>query len=114
MPAGDCQRCGAAEVRCKGLCARCYFAQRYERPEGRARPGGARGPVAAQGSWPARAACQKHGALPWTGPVATPSMRSVCSSCPVRVACLADALGDPETAGVRAGTTEAERARLRR
>lgn len=35
MPAGTCHQCGAAEVRCKGLCGRCYA---YERRSGRARP----------------------------------------------------------------------------
>lgn len=135
MAVGTCQRCGAGQVRCKGLCARCYFARRYERPEGgvggvetRAfeRAWDARQLVAAlvaelpepgrhQGaSWAARAACRAHPGLPWDGRLATAEMRAVCRACPVTGPCLAEALADPGVAGVWAGTTAAERARLRR
>lgn len=36
MPAGTCQDCGAGQVRCKGLCVRCYSYHRNH--HGRARP----------------------------------------------------------------------------
>lgn len=132
MAAGTCQRCGAAEVRCKGLCARCYAAARRERP----------GAVGAEGlalerawdsrqlvvslvaelpepgrhlgaSWAARSACRAYPGLPWDGPAVTEAMRAVCGACPVRTACLAEAVGG-QVAGVWAGTTAAERARMRR
>jgi WhiB family redox-sensing transcriptional regulator len=38
----------------------------------------------------------------------------VCASCPVRAPCLQAALGDPRTAGIWGGTTEEERAAMRR
>lgn len=145
MPAGNCQRCGAAEVRCKGLCSRCYFARRYERPEPLLtrdqalaeplltgdqartleRAWGARQLVAAlmaespeQGrhetaSWRAAAACRTRRDLPWEGERPTPEMRAICASCPVGDACLAEAVADRSVGGVWAGTTRAERRRLR-
>lgn len=135
MPPGTCQTCGAGEVRCRGLCARCYFAIRRQRPQGG--NGGVEGralerawdshqlavalvntvPYPARelgASWVARAACRNHPGLPWDGRAVTPLMRDVCDSCPVRAPCLAEALADPGVAGVWAGTTSAERAGLRR
>jgi len=131
---GTCGRCGAAEVRCKGLCYRCYFARRYERPTGGLAGGQARAlerawnahqltvalvtelpePGRHQGpSWAARAACRAHPGLPWDGERVTPAMRALCDTCPTRAACLAEATAG-RVAGVWAATTTAERARLRR
>lgn len=135
MPAGICVECGADEVRCKGLCGPCYFAERRS----------ARRPVTAIGigaraserawdagqlvaalvaelpepgrhqgaSWAARAACRDHPDLRWEGRLVTAGMRAVCGSCTVRAECLAEALADPGVGGVWAATTAAERARLR-
>lgn len=133
MAVGTCQECGAGDVRCKGLCSRCYFASRRQRPagsvgvEGRAlerawdqhqlvaaliaelpEPGRHRG-----ASWVSRAACRAHPGLPWDGPAVTDQVRAVCGGCPVRAACLAEALADPGVAGLWAATTPADRRRLR-
>lgn len=40
--------------------------------------------------------------------------REVCAQCPVREACLEEALSDPTLDGIWAGTTVKERARLRK
>lgn len=134
MAAVTCQECGAAEVRCTGLCPRCYAAARRasRRPavmDGQAlaleRAWDAGQLVAAlvaelpepgrhQGaSWVTRAACRVHPALPWDGVAVTEAIRAVCCACPVRDACLAEALADPGVAGVWAATTPADRRGLR-
>jgi WhiB family redox-sensing transcriptional regulator len=40
--------------------------------------------------------------------------KAVCARCPVRAECLAEALETPNTVGVWGGTTDGERAALRR
>jgi len=129
-----CRRCGVGQVRCKGLCARCYFADRYEPAQQSGHPGvegralerawdshqltvllvnERPAPGRQMRSWATRAACRDHPDLPWTGRTATPEMRAVCAGCPVRVHCLAEALVERWLDGVWAGTTPAERRRLR-
>jgi WhiB family redox-sensing transcriptional regulator len=64
-------------------------------------------------SWAVRAACVDHPALPWSEARVTDEMRAICGACPVKAACLAEALAAPDVRGVWAGTTPAERKRLR-
>lgn len=62
-------------------------------------------------AWHTRAACRGRRALFFAddpGPA-----RAICVTCPARRDCIAAALDDPDTAGVWAGTTEAQRARAR-
>ncbi len=66
--------------------------------------------------WMARAACRGQGTatfFPGKGQSAQPA-RSVCASCPVATECGEYVLADDGLAGVWAGSTERERARLRR
>lgn len=123
-------------VRCKGLCARCYSADRSDLARAPRPPAGVdfralerawdvhQLAVALQchvpyparnlgGQWVARAACRDQRHLAWDGKTVTDPMRAVCDSCPVRADCLAEAMADPAVAGVWAGTTAAERAGLR-
>lgn len=135
MVSGPCERCGAPVVRCKGLCARCYFARRYERPPAPAAGAGVRGralerawdsrqllvalmaeppaPAWEMRSWTTRSACRERRDLPWEGRQVTAEMRAICDGCPVRAECLAEALEDRKVDGVWAGTTPTQRRRLR-
>ena len=71
--------------------------------------------------WRRRAVCAAPGVDPETvfpvkGGSAKPAKR-ICARCPVRVACLEDALDTPtlqDEHGIRGGTTPAERRVLRR
>lgn len=141
MPVGTCQECGADEVRCKGLCTRCYAASYYRRVGRGGRPSRAalvtaaraaaleeawrahqtlralmaEAPNAGRGpTWKALAACRDHRDMAWAGNRVTIAMRAVCGACPVRDRCLAEAMADPAVGGVWAATTAAQRARLRR
>lgn len=40
--------------------------------------------------------------------------KAICAECPARRTCLEEALSDPTTSGIWAGTTERERRRIRR
>ncbi len=46
-------------------------------------------------------------------PDRAPLAMAICRRCPVRQACLAEALARPELLGIWGGTTEADRVRLR-
>jgi WhiB family redox-sensing transcriptional regulator len=68
--------------------------------------------------WQQWAACAAPGVdpelfFPEQGGTAAPAKR-ICASCPVRAACLADALATRDEHGIRGGTTPQERQRLRR
>lgn len=41
-------------------------------------------------------------------------VRAVCAGCPVHTPCLAEALANPDTKGIWAGTTDRDRKRMRR
>ena len=69
--------------------------------------------------WQARAACRDYDPELWfpVGPHATDSPvwdkpRAVCATCPVRDACLDDAIEHDDTWGMRAGLTPQQLARL--
>jgi WhiB family redox-sensing transcriptional regulator len=69
------------------------------------------------GHWTARAACGKGKVAPdalFVEGAAQRDARSVCSSCVVRMECLADALDSRADFGVWGGMTERERRALRR
>ncbi len=66
-------------------------------------------------AWHARAACRGRGVGAFFDERSLPTVseaRALCGSCPVRVECLAAALADAATAGVRAGTTRLQRAAM--
>lgn len=68
------------------------------------------------GDWRARAACKGLPTQLWF-PVSAPPTRDVlevCRACPVKAACLAEAMSTPWLAGVWGGTTQRERAAARR
>lgn len=67
-------------------------------------------------SWHARASCRRRGDIAWfsSGPRSQEAARAVCAGCEVREQCLAFAMALPDLVGVWGGTTEAERARIRR
>lgn len=133
MPSGSCERCGAAKVRCKGLCARCYFADRRVRQPAMVGAAEARTlerawrdhcviaalmaerpqPARRGEPWKARAACRDRRDLRWAERRVTLAMRAVCEACPVRAECLATALADPTIDGVWAATSPADRVGLR-
>ncbi len=70
----------------------------------------------ARPSWHTMAACrgqELEAFFPEVGKGARRA-REICATCSVRTECLTAALNDPELRGVWGGTTEAERARMRR
>lgn len=78
------------------------------------------------GSWPGRALCADHNPDAWFPPggggraperrmaMASASVKAVCGDCPVREACLMEALERNERHGVWGGLDEFERKALRR
>jgi len=70
--------------------------------------------LVARPAWHQRAACR--GQTPAFFVKGTPPTRTrqICAGCPVQVACLQYALADPELVGLWGGTTERERAEMRR
>jgi hypothetical protein len=70
------------------------------------------------------AVCSSDDVPPWLGQAFTPDRRDLepyakalvgefCDACPIREACLRDALNDPSAIGIRGGTTTLERHRMR-
>ena len=67
-------------------------------------------------AWQSQSACRGTGPdsfFPARG-ASLRATRVLCASCRVRSDCLAEALADPDLAGVWAGTTDRERRRIRR
>jgi len=70
----------------------------------------------AQAGWRRRAACARRGVdpelfFPEQGGRPEPAKR-ICARCPVRAACLDDALATRDEYGIRGGMTPGERRRL--
>lgn len=67
-------------------------------------------------AWMARAACrgEPHATF-FLGLGGSPKRgKALCAGCPVRDECFSYAMADPDLVGWRAGTSEQERARMRR
>lgn len=61
--------------------------------------------------WRVSAACSGRTDLDWIDPTQAQEAecRAICAACPVRVACLAEALSDPDNMGIWGGTDWLER-----
>lgn len=64
--------------------------------------------------WQDYAACRGLSTDQWFTPEQSELARITCATCPVHDECLAYALGDPGLVGWWGGTSERERAKMRR
>jgi WhiB family transcriptional regulator, redox-sensing transcriptional regulator len=66
--------------------------------------------------WLPRAACRGANTEQWfpSGNFTPPEVARICERCPVHKLCLEYAVADPELKGIWAGTSERDRARLRK
>ena len=74
-------------------------------------------------TWRDEALCSSHPEIDWIPDTPRPpretlanlsAARAVCAVCPVGADCLEDALSSPHTFGIRAGTIDAQRRKLRK